>query len=370
MQVSWIEPDHLRDLVGRLQKPAESASLASWEIHTLPEAPPGETKNDAASLVDNDLWLADAPAPPAENRDALINKAGPPLFTETGNGLSTDAVANPNLDRIREKLQAIREKAIEAGLITKAEQAPCLPAAPEPDAAPPVVSNEPLTPAIAPAVSPSPAQPTVTVIDDASFFPDVVDDPFTSPISEVIEQCTGQPVAFREEPSPPPVVSPFSIAMPSSAPVVTTAPSSAMPRPGADILSFEVPLGTIQERLGAFSRWAEVRLGSDELLIIDDHGDVLSGRHEHEGLLVSAMMACTAALRHSAMGACDLPPVIEQRISAGRLLVIVSCQTIHGVIHITTVLGESLPASEASILRDALIAAVETPAEPQGSALD
>jgi hypothetical protein len=335
MQVSWIEPDQLRDLVGQLQSPAKAGSNVAWELHTLPN--PAGLGARELGIEESDLWLPDEQEPSAA---AVAPEVAPPVApaenffapaakTEDHQEEETPIRQLPEqpkeLWRIREKLRAIRERAIEAGLLAHVGVAK--PARVEEPA--PVVQRE------------VPAPPAVQT----------------------------------PEPVPPPVSSPFSIAAEPAvapAPVVTSGPVGAT----AEATKFEAPRGRISERLEAFASWASRQFGLHDLLIVDDHGDILWGIHEHAGLVVSAMMACKAAQRSSALGAAGLSTIIEQPISINRKLIVVPCETSYGALTIAFARQGAFPEADARLLGHALTIAIEAdvgagPAAPHnGTALD
>lgn len=344
MQVSWIEPEHLRDLVGQLQRPAGKANNVAWELHTLPN-PVGLGARELG-IDEGDLWLpeghgatigtASPVAPPVDQlfstsvvANELQPEAVPPQFP--GEPVPAPGVGNVNvaggaevshenqqpreLDRIRERLQAIRMRAIEAGLLAHVG-----------------VTSE------------SPTQEPEQAREEAA------------------AELPPPPPEAVSAPPLLPAVSPFSLAEPAASDPAVAAPVVSAP-------AFEPPAGALVDRLNAFASWAGSELKLGDLLIVDDHGDVLWGFHEQAGLVVSAMMACKAAMRSSALGAAGLSNVIEQPIAAGRMLVIVPCQTGYGTLSIAFIREGGLPASDAQLLQRALAMTIETqaPATMDGS---
>ncbi len=63
MQVSWIDPDDLRSLLGQLQQPASPVKAASVELHTLPNENGFGARE--MGIDDGDLWLPEDFAAPA-----------------------------------------------------------------------------------------------------------------------------------------------------------------------------------------------------------------------------------------------------------------------------------------------------------------
>lgn len=98
---------------------------------------------------------------------------------------------------------------------------------------------------------------------------------------------------------------------------------------------FEVPVGSVVERVEAFSQWAHRRLNPGELVLLDEHGDVLWGAQAKGALILSAMMAANALSRSSAVGACQVErEVVRQVLSSGGQLAVLSCDTQAGLIHL------------------------------------
>lgn len=98
---------------------------------------------------------------------------------------------------------------------------------------------------------------------------------------------------------------------------------------------FEVPVGSVVERVEAFSQWAHRRLDPGELVLLDEHGDVLWGAQAKGALILSAMMAANALSRSSAVGACQVGrEVVRQVLSSGGQLAVLSCETQAGLIHL------------------------------------
>lgn len=98
---------------------------------------------------------------------------------------------------------------------------------------------------------------------------------------------------------------------------------------------FEVPVGSVVERVEAFSQWAHRRLEPGELVLLDEHGDVLWGAEAKGALILSAMMAANALSRASAVGACQVErEVVRQVLSSGGQLVVILCDTQAGLIHL------------------------------------
>lgn len=98
---------------------------------------------------------------------------------------------------------------------------------------------------------------------------------------------------------------------------------------------FEVPVGTVVERLEAFAEWGRRRVEPGELVLLDEHGDVLWGAQAKGALILSAMLAAKAAGRSSAAGARQAgESVVRQALGSGGELAVLSCETRAGRIHL------------------------------------
>lgn len=361
MQVSWIEPDQLRDLVGRLQQPAAAPSSGAWELHTLPDGG-RRTADDIPLIADHDLWIpdlppaADAASPPlvAAEPEAFRSElpiAAPPIaedFQPMPQPPPVEpAVVEPieppvsELERIRDKLRAIREKAVGAGLLAHQENRESQASEPEPEPAA-MIGSERKDP---------PSSPPATAA------------------ASVISRTSGEP-ASSGTPAPVELMSsPFALA--ASPAASQSCPMSRSGEPAAvegDSFSFEVPIGPVAGRVEAFAAWALRRVGpSGRLLVIDDHGDILWGRHEQERLLVSATMAAVAAMRSEALGAWSPGKVEDRPFGTGNRLAILPARTQQGVMCLAIIRPQPLPDGEAAILREALIATLDAGLELAGS---
>ncbi len=372
MQVSWIEPDQLRDLVGQLQRPPGKAANVAWELHTLPN--PAGLGARELGIEDGDLWLPDPKAPSEAPAARSLPESSDPLFAPmtpveelrhevspapaspehdpepaADEGEDTPIEQPKELSRIRERLQAIRERAVEAGLLAHVGVRSEVPVE-NPAAAAAVPAD--LAPSEAERVVEAGPEPIVVAA------PAIVDAPAEPVVAET-------PAIERAE-NLLPVSSPFALAEP----VLDSADASAAQHSS----SFEMPVGALTERLEAFASWSARQLGLNDLLIVDDHGDILWGIHEHAGLVVSAMMACKATMRSSALGAAGLSRIIEQPISIDRMLIVVPCDTSYGTLSIAFVHVGKFNEMDGNLLRDALAIAIETrPVSvppSHGSALD
>lgn len=306
MQVSWIDADRIKALVEQIAPPEAGVEEPAGvvEIHTTPEALMGDETASWGFAMD---WGAPTfePAPatavemtaefPAESEplelepetEAEDEYAGPEQ------PLHNPAAALP-LSRIRDKLRAIRQRATEAGILTRVSEA---------------VSVEP-EPEMKPAATP--------------------------PADEGGENAdAGMGMAATE----------MAVLLPATLPQTP---------------AFDLPPGSREERLSAFAGWAKQVLHEEggHVLVMSDDGEVLWGGEAKAGLVLSTMMAWGAAIRASAMSACETPPVIHQPLASGNVLTVIPCETAGGMVHAAVAAPAGLSHEQAGMLRGALCAAM------------
>ncbi|MBL9115356.1 MAG: hypothetical protein JNJ83_10155 [Verrucomicrobiaceae bacterium] len=133
-QVSWIDSDEVADLLRQLQGPAQAPQAGAWELHTQPLEPSAAQSVPAFSLAPDE----NQPPPTA----ALAPSA--PLVQPSPFG---DEVDSPELDRIRQQLRELRQRAQKAGVIQSNEPVPS--SIPETEHAEPPTSPIVVEPALA-----------------------------------------------------------------------------------------------------------------------------------------------------------------------------------------------------------------------------
>jgi hypothetical protein len=314
MQVSWIDAERIKALVALISPEETSTEKAPGgvEIHTTAEALQG---SEAATWGFGMDWMAPVlpdfkPAPitaevevaapgvaePTESQFAIAAESADDLHEES----QQDPAGELPLSRIRDKLRAIRQRASEAGILTRMNE---VPAAPEPKTA------------------------------GISF-------PVDEVRSEAVAASAGRDV--MAEVVAKETVSAFSKALP-------LAPA------------FVIPTGSRDVRLAAFAGWARRVLREDggHVLVMSDDGEVLWGGEAKAGLVLSTMMACGAAIRASAMSVCETPPVIHQPLASGTVLTVIPCETSGGMVHAAVAAPAGLTHEQAELLRGALCAAMQ-----------
>ncbi|WP_395741472.1 hypothetical protein [Prosthecobacter sp.] len=304
MQVSWIDADQIKALVAQIepQKPAGTGACGLMEIDTVPETltDPGEKPWGFAM----DWMEAPAQAVPATVETAVTAAAAaePGLLNpevEEVMEISPEEDEPPPpmppaalpLSRIRDKLRAIRQRAADAGILTRATE-------------------------MAPVESP----------------------PETN--GNAVKRETVLAQSNRSH-----------AAAAASVPMAVEPPQRPL---------FEVPAGSREVRLAAFAGWARKVLQEDggHVLVMSDDGEVLWGGEAKAGLVLSTMMAWGAAVRASAMSACETPPLIHQTLASGNVLTVIPCDTAVGIVHAAVAAPAGLTNEQAQVLRKGLCAAM------------
>ena len=134
MQVSWIDADRIKALVAQIapQETCLEETPRMVELDTTPVPLPGTAPESWGFAMD---WLEPAvrtePAAPAMSETVSAESEGDEAFAETDEAreiggheqpLHDQAAALP-LSRIRDKLRAIRQRATEAGILTRTSEA-------------------------------------------------------------------------------------------------------------------------------------------------------------------------------------------------------------------------------------------------------
>ncbi|MDB6137141.1 MAG: hypothetical protein JWO94_213, partial [Verrucomicrobiaceae bacterium] len=355
MQVSWIDPDEVRDLLKQLAGPQRPAPASAWELHTLPAAPMAQPAHEPL--------MPDAALPLATVEEPL----DPPM-AEARTG-----PANAELWRIRERLRVLRDKAQTAGIFSRPRPDEAPPAVPETTPPPPVAEEEQ-----APAMPepPSPAEPAEAALEEMPVSP-----PDSPAEPEGDEEAADNTPSTAAQPAPPAIESPFGLAEPpppvyeplfSTAPpvppvafsepvaeAVAEAPPEAAPAARQNKPPFTVSNQGLSERLNAVAEWVCARLGTREVLLVDDYGDVLWGAQGQTALVLSAMMAWHSAQRASASATCIDPERIDRPLPPDRFLTVLPLRTRFGVVSLAVIDQAPVGEEDATAIRRALALAVE-----------
>jgi len=296
MQVSWIDSEYLTSLLNDLGE-------------ATPEAKPESLDQVRTDLIEDDYTppaglVAPMPLPrteptpaptptvatsPVEAVEPTPTLAPEPDCDAEEEGLGrSDEIVAPEVERIRDRLRAVRERAEAAGLLRRVAVSP---------------------PALA-------AEGRLTAPSGSAFAP---------------------PLAARP-------------------PVEPSLPGEAEP-------AFEVPTGSIADRLDRFAHWVRQHFSANELLLLDEQGDVLWGAQAKADLVLSVMLAARAASRSSAARAVGHPPahlVSHQALGESKgTLSVLACPTTQGLVVIGIEGDSSVSERQAGWLIAALKATVE-----------
>ena len=137
------------------------------------------------------------------------------------------------------------------------------------------------------------------------------------------------------------------------------APADEAPVADHSHYAFVPPALGLSDRIGALANWAISRLGTEEVLLVDDYGDVLWGGNQHTALVLAAMMAWHSAQRANAESACSEPERIDKEIGSGRHLTVIPVRTRYGNVSLAAICVTPINDDEARSVRAALRLAVE-----------
>lgn len=277
MQVSWIDSDQLKGLLERLgdSVPQAKSGTQAWETHTMPEAAIEPVFAEEVAEVNEPGGHAWGVAEQVVEKEVEQEEAV--VEALAGEEVEAVEIGEVKNEEVAPEVARIRDRLREVR--ERAEAAGLLKR-----------SVPPLAAVVMPAVSVEPMAPEAPKEMEA-----------TVPIEPKVEEAV--------------VVNEAGVA--------------------EDNGYFEVPVGSVVERVEAFSQWAHQRLNPGELVLLDEHGDVLWGAHAKGALILSAMMAANALSRSSAVGACQLErEVVRQVLSSGGQLAVLSCNTQAGLIHL------------------------------------
>lgn len=300
MQVSWIDEDELKALAARL--------------HEAVPQPPAGTAEEADAFDLSEAFLAslmDPPPPvaaPARTEAAPESAAvapqpvtAPPAMAEVAevNVEMDDDHHLPEVAHIREQLKVIRDRARQAGL---------LPQAPPPP------------PPVPPLATPSPATMGSTWAPAAAA-PQTPDLPA---IAQAVASITEVDVS---------AVSPF--------PPVLQLPED----------------GTLAERLEALSTWIAQITHAEQVIVMDDYGDLLWGNPDTNDLILTAMLALSASSRSQVPG--EAPSIHRSQLTGNRELHALQATTKFGSVTLALINARPFGDVAPSTLRDALLRCIE-----------
>jgi len=218
------------------------------------------------------------------------------------------AAPAPEVEHIREKLRAIRSRAQDAGLLPREKSPDKLPGTRE--AALPAAERTEVVPSPLPESPPADIAPSPT------------------------------PVRIAPAPHPEPAVDSSLPHSPPSAP-------------------FLPPDGSLTTRLQAFIPWAKSVAPCEDILLVDDHGDLLWGESVRADLALSIVLAAGAGLRTGSDAITHSSVFIRSRMGEEGELSVLPCPTCHGMVTLALLNAECLTNETVACLREALTLCIE-----------
>jgi hypothetical protein len=381
MQVSWIDEDELRALAASLQDAFPSppprehwsqvpASGSDAGASELSEAQPTAEVADGliASLMDSERSPAAAdPVRPdlSASGSALASSAPAPAPAPVANEVEDPEMVDyglpnlppepepepesisdeglPEVAMIREQLKVIRERAEEAGLMPRAAEVPS------------PVHGGPFDPASAttgPAQAPALALPQAqaqapsgapqwALAAEAPVHPNFP--ALAQAVASITESEPHGSGAAAHPPTPGNENGAENAAPPSSA--------------SADFVLR--PAGTMAERLDRFTQWAGDLTRAEQIILMDDYGDLLWGNPETNDLILTTMLALSASSRAQA-AELKGPGFLRSRLSNDRDLYAMPGNTRYGTVTLALINPTGTETmGMASRLHEALVKSIE-----------
>lgn len=354
---SWIDLEAVAGMAEEMAPPPTAETL-NWMDHT---------DTPVTRLVADDFRLPGHFAPE------------PFPLPPAGAGLP-----GPELSKVRNFLEEIRQKAQQSGLIQRpAESTDALtaPASPTADSnaspAPPVsgaltgVGSAAYGQAKFPVLSPlrpiSAPAPAGLPVAKAAFPPAVQrPQPLSTPPGARNPLHLPPPGASQSPAGNPPAAPP-SILSPA---ILISPPPHQSPGTGFDSLSgvpplrrhvphFEVPLGPLATRLRALTDWIRRQIDSADIFIVDSQGCPVGDREAVGEILTSAILLAEAARRASAHLPNSPSGALYLDLEDERRLCVINTPTQHGNFTLGLILPDALAPRAADRLRRALKRTVE-----------
>ncbi|HEY2573087.1 MAG TPA: hypothetical protein VGH65_03425 [Verrucomicrobiaceae bacterium] len=260
---------------------------------------------DLETLPDVSKLLAAEEAPTANPATLADAMAAPPPEAMEQQGASPP----PEVAHIREKLRSIRDRAQDAGL---------------------------LPPRQSPAIAPK--DPDSNIATDVTISP-----------------ATAFDESARERSAVPLPAPPFS-APGDAAQIQLDTPVPSIPAPAGP----EFPAdSSITERLRIFMRWAQSQVPCEDILLVDDHGDLLWGGSTRADLALSVVLTAGAGLRSGSDALTRSSVFIRSRLGEQKELSVLPCPTRHGMVTLALLNANTLANDTAAGLRDALARCID-----------
>ncbi len=294
MQVSWIDPDEIAKLAAQLEGPLQRDEPAPWDLDTLP---------DISQLFTEEEYRS---AEQAQLADAIAAPFSEPMDQQ-------GAAPAPGIEHIREKLQAIRISAQNAGLIPAAKSA-------------------------------SARQESMALTEES--------------------KSAATPVSDSSAAGILPSLSQFRIA-PALQQAVRLAVNSPISRPPSST-PFLTPGGSLTERLQSFMPWVQSIAPCEDILLVDDHGDLLWGGSSRADLALSVILAAGADRQNGSDALTRSSVFIRSRLGEQKELSVLPCPTRYGMVTLALLNATGLSNDNVACLREALKLCVDGSAAAPG----
>lgn len=112
--------------------------------------------------------------------------------------------------------------------------------------------------------------------------------------------------------------------------------------------------GELGARLETFAEWARGRFKGADILVVDEHGDLLWGPPNAAGLVLSTLMALNSARRESAGAFSSISGLMTREIAPGRNLTLIACSSSLGLLQAAVVGSGVVSEEDAAVLREGL----------------
>ncbi len=154
---------------------------------------------------------------------------------------------------------------------------------------------------------------------------------------------------IRIPPAPPPVAE------------AGTASPSIPPEASGPLLP---AVGSLTQRLQSFMAWAQSVAPCQDILLVDDHGDLLWGGPSRADLALSVILAAGAGLRSGSDALTRTSVFIRSRLGDQQELSVLPCPTRFGMVTLALLNATSLSNETVARLREALTRCVDGSAIP------
>ncbi|WP_038169001.1 hypothetical protein [Verrucomicrobium sp. BvORR106] len=114
--------------------------------------------------------------------------------------------------------------------------------------------------------------------------------------------------------------------------------------------------GTMAERLEGYTHWAARLTRAEQIILMDDYGDLLWGNPETNDLILTAMLALNASSRSRIPGA---PAFLRSQLGQNRELHALSAATRFGTVTLALINPGEISVATTGLLQDGLVKSIE-----------